>query len=231
MLPISFSWRMFLTTVAIGLGIVIPTEVAYASFVSQAVNQKNSISSGYWITPTVTSYPTATLIPVSTATPTPTEIIEPPVTGTPVPTETLTPIPTNTITPSPTGSQVVINEYMPLPLSGTTDWVEIYNKLSTGKDISGWKLKDSGTSSMGTISQDTIINGNSYLVISVGSRLNNSSDDQVRLFDASDNLIDSTSYLGTDVETEKSFGRETDGSGIWKKCSTSTKNLTNNGSC
>jgi hypothetical protein len=89
------------------MGIVFPLEIAYASFISSSVNQKNSISSGYWITPTVTIPPVVTYTPTPNATITPTETPQPStITPTDIetPTITLTIEPTATDTPKPTAT-------------------------------------------------------------------------------------------------------------------------------
>lgn len=200
MLPMKFSWRIFFTTVILGIGIVFPLEIAYASFISSSINPKNSISSGYWITPTVVSLPTATLTPEPTAT------TEPTVTETPTPTETLTPTPEITLMP------LVINEVSPLGDS-TVEWIELYNPNQLPVDISGWKISDnSGTdiippvSSIQGLNYGVIVGNASVVVVpfsatriqlatsTIGSGLNNTGGDQVVLSNPSDIIIDQMSY-------------------------------------
>jgi hypothetical protein len=111
-------------------------------------------------------------------------------------------------------STVVINEimYNPPESPDTEDWVELYNTTGAAIDLSGWILKDEEDDHAFTIPQGTEIDGVSFLVISrdldafnetysnVDPLLGNmdfglaGGNDQVRLFDDSEVLIDIVSY-------------------------------------
>ncbi len=104
---------------------------------------------------------------------------------------------------------LVINEVM---YKDTVEWVEIYNNTETGINLRGFKLKDSSTRSSGLF-PDVYLNSHGYLVITGDSSLlrgrfpdvgnyiqvenfpilNNNYDDVI-LFDAGGDVIDSLRY-------------------------------------
>lgn len=203
-----FSIRIFILTILTGIVVQLPLVGAYGLFTSQANNKVNIISTGFWVTPTIT--------PTVTVTPSPSIFV-------------VTPTPTATPTPSTVlSSDIFLNEFMPMPSLGD-DWVEIYNSSSVSADLSGWQLVDN-TSVMFTFPPGDTISGGGYRVVEVNNRLNNGGD-KIFLYDNESNLIDSVSYNGSDVEEDVSIGRNPDGVGEWQSCATVSKGSSNNNAC
>lgn len=126
-------------------------------------------------------------------------------------------------------SDVVINEFLPSPSSGNSEWVEFYNP--DGVDISTYWLDDdadfnidSGTSSKKSLSTLNISNIN-YPYIEISSFLNNSGDNVV-LFTSDGTIVDQYQYIqnpGTDI----SIGRYPNGTGSFIVLSVMTKGSAN----
>jgi hypothetical protein len=177
------------------------------------------------VSPSVSPTPTATL------TPTPTEET----TGeSPTPTQTLTPTPMEAETPTPTPTtgtaNVVLNEIMPDPTEGE-DWVEIYNPTADDLDISNMILRDGASTVMATVPDGTILSSGDYLVVEVGTRLNQTGD-HVFLKDQTDTeVLDDKAFAQGDVSEDVSIGRETDGGNLWKNCINSSKGTSNDDQC
>ena len=121
---------------------------------------------------------------------------------------------------------VVINEFMPDP-SDNQDWIELYNPSGGPINISGWKLSD--VAGVFETLNATISSG-SYLVVNQFQRLDNSGD-TIFLRNNNQILTDSRSYLGSEVFLNKSIGRNPDGTGDWKPCTTSSQGSSNNIGC
>jgi hypothetical protein len=120
---------------------------------------------------------------------------------------------------------VVINEIMhnaPADLD-SKDWIELYNPQPVEQDISDWLLKDSNDAHVFQIQAGTIIPARGYWVLCTDSAsfhqvypgVNNYSGeisfgfgdvDQVRLFTAVGNLVDSVSYSSTAPWPDKTDG-------------------------
>lgn len=130
-----------------------------------------------------------------------------------------------------TDVKLKINEFVANPeTTFTTEWVEIYNLGATVVSLSGWTIKDAvGTShsltSLGSISPLSFKTRD----IAEGF-LNNTGGDTVKLVDPSSTVVDSHTY-STSVANDQSIGRDVDGTGIFKNCTTPTKGTSNNGSC
>lgn len=124
-----------------------------------------------------------------------------------------------------TASNIIINEFLPYPNSGN-DWVELYNPTDSPIDLTGWHLDDSG--SLMTALSGTIDTGG-YAVFYVGSRLDNTLDDAVKLYNNSETLIDSKSYTAISVTQGLSIGRLPNASDVWAYSLTPTP-LANNDS-
>jgi len=106
---------------------------------------------------------------------------------------TLAPTATPSATATPTPAiTIVLSEFM---ANASPEWVELHNKGSLPKSITGWKLRDSTETSKNIPS--TTIPANGYFVFEFSSFLNNDSVDQVRIFDETNTLIDSTVYSTT----------------------------------
>lgn len=116
---------------------------------------------------------------------------------------------------------VVMNELMVHPESGS-DWVELYNN-GPDADLSGWQLKDTGSTALKTFSGT--LAANSYLVIEVTNRLNNSGD-TLLLVNGAGTTIDSYSYA-SDPGINKTVGRSPNGTGNFGLLTESSKGAQN----
>jgi len=111
-------------------------------------------------------------------------------------------------------STVVINEinYDSSPGFNPEDWVEVYNNIQSDISLAGWTLKDAYDSHIFQFNVNTVLKGGSFLVIcrdttafksffendvnvvgNVDFKFGNSGD-IVRIFDDSNNLVDSVYY-------------------------------------
>lgn len=126
----------------------------------------------------------------------------------------------------PAPGDVLINEYV---ANSSTEWVELYNTTANDLDLSGHYIDDiaSGGGSPKQIPNNTIISAGSYYVMEFSSFLNNGGDD-VRFLDASQAVLDSTSY--SSATAEHSYYRFPDG-GAWSglESDTPTKGASNGG--
>jgi len=128
----------------------------------------------------------------------------------------------------PALAQVVINEISSYESSG--DWVEIYSPEEI--DISGWILRDSASSIVKTIPENTIIkpDESKFFIVEAGKRLNKDKD-TIRLLKEDDATeVDKISYGPSNEicapESGQSIGRKPDGES-WTRFSSSTKNSEN----
>ncbi len=93
-------------------------------------------------------------------------------------------------------SSIIINEFMPAPASGS-EWVELFNPTLESIDLSGWQVDDiEGGSAPVTIAPGTVILAEGYVVVEVGSRLNNTGD-MVRLLDPTGVIVDEFEFPAT----------------------------------
>lgn len=77
---------------------------------------------------------------------------------------------------------IFISEVYPLPLSGESEWIELFNPQGTAVHLSGWILDDvrSGGSKPWTFPEGSVIRAGEYLVISSGQsglKLNDDGDE------------------------------------------------------
>jgi hypothetical protein len=120
-------------------------------------------------------------------------------------------------------SPVRINE---VESSGGTpgDWIELKNISGSAVDVSGWSVKDSGESPY-VIPSGTSIAANGYLVLDEAQLIFGlGGGDSVRLYDASQALIES--YTWTTAATQ-TYGRCKDGLGDFKDTTAPTKGAAN----
>lgn len=133
------------------------------------------------------------------------------------------------VLPKEINAQVVINEFS----SDTSDdWVELFSPEDV--DISGWLLKDSGTSTaMETVAIGTIIGPSNsiHLSFNVGKRLNKSGDVITLISTDGVTVVDEIPYGdkgGVCLPTASgSAGRYPDGSSTVERFSVNTKGATN----
>ena len=130
---------------------------------------------------------------------------------------------------------VVLNEFLPYPDGVFGDdndnkplgeWVELYNNSGSAVDLDGWYVTDASGGAGNTVVINaanaaahlspaiTTISANGFLVVYMNKAVFNNNGDMVKLFNASNELIDSVSYTGS-VPANKSFARIPDGTGGW----------------
>ena len=127
---------------------------------------------------------------------------------------------------------IVLNELLPNPSGADTDvmpngeWVELYNNTDSSIDLSGYYLKDGNNhrvdvESCRIMGGSTVIPSHGFLVVyrkgGIGCTASNFSmndaGDTVTLYDSSDTVLDSHTYIGSSVD--KSIARSPDGMGPW----------------
>jgi hypothetical protein len=109
----------------------------------------------------------------------------------------------------------VLNEFIPQPISGLPEFVEIVNMSSNTVDLKNWRITDSNEGlnyGLGSVSiamgeyvviaadstlVDSVPNGVPYLTPDGGFPTLNNSGDEIRIFDPFNTLIDSLFYSST----------------------------------
>ena len=122
-------------------------------------------------------------------------------------------------------AQIVINEFSS---ATTSDWVELYNQATESAQLDGLQIRDSTTNAKDLSGE--IAPGGFYF-ISFYNRLDNGGD-VVKLVGASETVLDSIAYGGTDniclPDEAGSIGRIPDGSQNIVRFQNSTQNSSNN---
>lgn len=89
---------------------------------------------------------------------------------------------------------VVINELVPAPSSGNSEWIELYNSTAEPIDLSGWIILNKEGQKYSTTTLSGIIDVDDFLVLeSISGSLNNSGDEIV-LKDNAGKIISQSSY-------------------------------------
>lgn len=116
-----------------------------------------------------------------------------------------------------TPATIVINE---LAAAGDpADWVELHNPGSSAVDISGWLFRDNDDTRAYTFPAGSTIPAGGYKVIerdANGFDFGLGASDSARLYDASDRLVDQTSWVDGESPIGASWGRLPNGSGPFK---------------
>jgi hypothetical protein len=130
---------------------------------------------------------------------------------------------------------VIMNEIFSRGTIANPDWIEIYNKLTTSSDLSGFKIYDNGGSTGSKPKKElpagSIIQGNGFLVISTEGSGDSSdfglssSGEMVWLENSSGRVVDSINFPAL-AETQ-SYARIPDGGPNWQISETITKGLSN----
>jgi hypothetical protein len=102
------------------------------------------------------------------------------------------------------------------------DWVELTNIGTVTADLSGWVIRDNGTTNMFVIPAGTTLAPGAFVAIDV-SGLGDS--DMARLFDPSATLVDS--YTWTAPAATTTYGRCPNGTGDFVTTTASTKGAAN----
>ncbi len=132
--------------------------------------------------------------------------------------------------PGPAPSALLkINEFVPNPSSdtGNKEWVEIFNPTASSVDLTNWTLVDDNNH---VKSLSGTIGAGGFLVHEENEGWLNNGGDTVTLKDSNGTTVDTRRYT-SDPGSDKFFGRDTDGTGSFKKCTTVTKGTSNTGSC
>ncbi len=112
-------------------------------------------------------------------------------------------------------SDIVINEFLPVPSLLGSEWIELYNKGAAAVDVSACMVDDvvgQGGAAY-TLPSGTSIPPQGFLVIQRYFLLNNNGDTP-NLLDPAGRLIDSYKYTGSPGRNV-SIGRAPDGENIW----------------
>ncbi|MCP4123209.1 MAG: lamin tail domain-containing protein, partial [Bacteroidetes bacterium] len=127
-------------------------------------------------------------------------------------------------------SSLVINEVaVKTSDESGTQWIELYNPTDTDISLKGWILKYNNDSHEYVFPGGGIYS-KQYLVIKndeSGFNFTLESEDAVRLFDASSNLVDETAWSDGDAPENKSWGRIPDGTGKFKTLNFPTQEMKN----
>jgi len=124
--------------------------------------------------------------------------------------------------PPPPEVNVVINEVYSRGDAANPDWIEIYNPATTQKDLSGYKIYDSGgqagSKPKKEFPQGTVIPAGGLLVIVVDDTLDSgfglsSGGEMVWLENSISSIIDSIYFPALGVDS--SYGRKPDGALSW----------------
>jgi len=119
-----------------------------------------------------------------------------------------------------TPPHLVINEFDQNPPGNDNylsveEWVELYNPASEAVDISGWTLSTtSGKTVTVTIPGGTVIDANSFYVITRGSQWLDNDGEVIILRDATGNEIDKTPALSDDYNDDESWARYPNGQDV-----------------
>jgi hypothetical protein len=117
-----------------------------------------------------------------------------------------------TPTPPPNDFAILLNEFLPAPSEGASEFIELINVGSTAKDISGWKIDDSeGGSAPVTLPSGSVLQPGEIRAFDY-SGLNNEGD-SVRLLGPSGAVMDEYAY-SDDPGDNITYARLPDG-GAW----------------
>jgi hypothetical protein len=125
----------------------------------------------------------------------------------------------------PTSTSVVINEIAPSNLLGAADWVEFYNVADHEIVLQGWFFTDDKDSRRYLLDAFTIGAGSTLLIEDIGFGLGSS--DEVNLYDANEDLVDSAKWFSHMDLTGKSLARCPNGNGLFSISNEVTKGSDN----
>ncbi|MGQ0600935.1 MAG: lamin tail domain-containing protein [Anaerolineales bacterium] len=120
-----------------------------------------------------------------------------------------------TPTPPPLDYSVLLNEFLPAPTDGASEFIELINTAAVAKDVSDWKIDDGeGGSSPVTLPAGTVLQPGEIRAFDY-SGLNNDGD-TARLLEPLGFVVDEWSYA-RDPGDNVSVARLPDG-GAWSEC-------------
>ncbi len=112
---------------------------------------------------------------------------------------------------------LVINEFLPAPSSGNSEWVEFFNPDTSSEDLSNYYFDDdtnfdSDSGSSGKITLSGLLASSATCFLDLSTYLNNNGDIPT-IFKLDGALIDSYQYASSSAD--KSYSRAPDG-GSWQ---------------
>lgn len=114
------------------------------------------------------------------------------------------------------------------------DWFELFNGTAADINLSGHSFTDdiNGKANLTTFKSGTVLKANGYLQVTLtdtwpGFKLGK--DEELGLFDATGQLIDSVDWKEGDSPAKKSYGRIPDGTGAFATLETPTPGAKNKG--
>ncbi len=109
-------------------------------------------------------------------------------------------------TTGPAFAQVIISEVSPNPLTGESEWVELFNTSSSAIPLSGWKLQDKLSSPSDIyLFSSQILEPQQFIVAELSSAKLNNSGDGVTLFKPDGSIAETMDY--TSSEQNKTWQR------------------------
>jgi hypothetical protein len=139
--------------------------------------------------------------------------------------------------PPPEVINISLNEIFSRGTAADPDWVELYNSATEQKDVSGYKLYDSGgkdgSKPKMTLPAGSVIPANGFLVVVVDDTTAagfglSSSGEEVWMEDAAGKVLESIVFPA--LEATQSYGKVYEGGKDWKIWAQVTRGLGNNGS-
>lgn len=120
------------------------------------------------------------------------------------------------VSPTNLWANIRINEVMPDPVSGSSEWVELYNPSGTALDLSGGTLCDNRATSCVIAQPTSTIAAHGFVAVLIsGSKLNNDGD-SVILKDPNGMIVDQVVYGGNLLPAVgQTIARNVDGAGNW----------------
>ncbi len=129
--------------------------------------------------------------------------------------------------PEPAAPAIVLNEVIYDEISGFTDRVEIYNAGTETVDLTGYKMRDDNDTRSGSAPDGLKLEPGQFFVFVQDEHFDFGlgKGDHVRLYDATDKLIDDLKYENTSPIA--TFARCPDGTGEWAPATTATPGAAN----
>jgi len=167
---------------------------------ASTLGKNNSLLENCLLLPTSTP----TLAPTPTPTPQPTTALTPTSIPTVVPTQT-----PEAATPTPLSeaqeTNIMLSEVLINPETGSSEWVEIYNKSDENLTLTDWYLDDAENEGSTAKKFNLQISAKSYAVFELSSAIYNNAGDKIRLLNNSFKEIDATEY--TNAPKNQSLNR------------------------
>ncbi len=155
---------------------------------------------------------------------------------------------THPVQVQPESSPVIINEFMASNGAGVyldennepDDWIELYNAGKSGVSLKGLFLSDDSAKLDKFALPDTLVPSHGFVVVwadnqkSQGSlhasfKLSNKLGEEIFLTQGEKTILDSVTFFASDISSDESFGRWTDGAATWATQAKPTPGSANSG--